>query len=149
VRLPKLYNGHDKLFFMANYEALRRRQNFLGTYSVPTPAMFNGDFSEISTVIYDPLTKQPFQGNKIPSNRLDPLSLRLLNYYNSATLPGLTNNYVKFNSSPLNRDGFVLRMDYNEASKSQWMGRYSWGDENQTTQGLNRVGTKILTNYEQ
>ena len=25
VSLPKLYNGHDKLFFIANYEALRRR----------------------------------------------------------------------------------------------------------------------------
>ena len=29
------------------------------------------------------------------------------------------------------------------------MGRYNWGDENQTTQGLNRTGSKILTNYEQ
>src|SRR5207249_10618527 len=51
--------------------------------------------------------------------------------------------------SPLNRDGFVLRLDYNESSKSQWMGRYSWGDENQTTQGLNLTGTKVITNYEQ
>ena len=149
VRVPKLYNGHDKLFFMANYEALRRRQNFLRTYSVPTPAMFNGDFSALGTTIYDPVTKQPFPGNRIPSDRLNPLSSRLLKYYNSSTLPGLTNNYVQFNSSPLNRDGFVLRLDYNEGSKSQWMGRYSWGDENQTTQGLNLTGTKILTNYEQ
>src|SRR5262249_14963737 len=153
VRLPKAYNGQDKLFFMANYEALRRRQNFLSTYSVPTPAMFNGDFSELlpSTVIYDPITKQPFPNNKIPKEQLDPVSLRLLKYYNSSTLPEqkLTNNYVQFNSSPLNRDGFVLRLDYNQSSKSQWMGRYSWGDENQTTQGLNSTGTKILTNYEQ
>src|SRR6266581_2203272 len=141
VRVPKLYDGHDKLFFMANYEALRRRQNFLNTYNVPTPAMFTGDFSELSTPIYDPITKQPFPGNKIPRERLDPLSLKLLKYYNSATLPGLTNNYVQFNSSPLNRDGFVLRLDYNESSRSQWMGRYSWGDENQTTQTLNRAGT--------
>jgi hypothetical protein len=149
VRVPKLYNGRDKLFFMANYEALRRRQNFLNTYSVPTPKMFTGDFSELSTPIYDPNTKQPFPGNKIPPERLDPFSLKLLKYYNSATLPGLTNNYVQFNSSPFDRDAFVLRLDYNEASRSQWMGRYSWGDENQTTQGLNRAGTKILTNYEQ
>jgi hypothetical protein len=151
VRLPKLYNGHDKLFFMANYEALRRRQNFLSTYSVPTPAMFDGDFSGLGTTIYDPVTKLPFQDNKIPKERMDPASLRLLKYYNSATLPQqlLTNNYVQFNSAPLNRDGFVLRLDYNESPKSQWMGRYSWGDENQTTQGLNRTGTKILTNYEQ
>ncbi len=149
VRIPKLFNGHDKLFFMANYEALRRRQNFLSTYSVPTPAMFTGDFSELSTPIYDPITKQPFPGNKIPRERLDPLSLKLLKYYNSATLPGLTNNYVQFNSSPLNRDGLVTRLDYNESSKSQWMGRYSWGDENQTTQALNLAGTKVITNYEQ
>jgi len=149
VRLPKLYNGTDKLFFMANYEALRRRQNFLNTYSVPTPAMFTGDFSELSTTIYDPITKQPFPGNKIPGDRLDPFSLGILKYYNSASLPGLTNNYVQFNSSPLNRDGFVSRLDYNESSRSQWMGRFSWGDENQTTQTLNRAGTKVLTNYKQ
>jgi hypothetical protein len=150
VRIPGLYNGRDKLFFMSNYEALRRRQNFLSTYNVPTPAMFKGDFSELSgTTIYDPITKQPFEGNKIPADRLDPISLKLLQYYNSSTLPGLTNNYTQFNSSPLNRDGFVLRLDYNESSQSQWMGRYNWGDENQTTQGLNRTGTKVLTNYEQ
>src|SRR5438876_2943124 len=151
VRVPRLYNGHDKLFFMANYEALRRRQNFLSTYSVPTPAMFNGDFSELAatTTIYDPVTKQPFQGNKIPADRLDPISLKFLKYYNSSTLPGLTNNYTQFNSSPLNRDAFVLRLDYNESAKSQWMGRYNWGDENQTTQGLNLTGSKILTRYKQ
>jgi hypothetical protein len=151
VRLPGLFNGRDKLFFMSNYEGLRRRQNFLSTYSVPTPAMFRGDFSEIAstTTIYDPLTKQPFPGNRIPTERLDPVSLKFLQYYNSSTLPGLTNNYTQFNSSPLNRDGFVLRMDYNESSKSQWMGRYNWGDENQATQGLNRTGSKVLTNYDQ
>jgi hypothetical protein len=149
VRLPMLFNGHDKLFFMSNYEALRRRQNFQAIYSVPTPAMFTGDFSQLAVPIYDPTTQLPFDQNKIPPNRLDPISLRLLNYYNSSTLPGLTNNYVQFNSSPLNRDGFVLRLDYNESPKSQWMGRYSWGAEDQKTQGLNRTGTKIITNYEQ
>src|SRR5437867_4925521 len=85
VRLPKLYDGHDKLFFMANYEALRRRQHFQSTYNVPTPAMFTGDFSAPGIpTIYDPITKQPFPGNKIPSDRIDPYSLKLLKYYNSA-----------------------------------------------------------------
>src|SRR5207253_6315336 len=98
VRLPKLYNGQDKLFLMANYEALRLRQNFLSTYSVPTPAMFNGDFSQLGTTIYDPQTGQPFPGNTIPQNRLDPISLKFLNYYHPSTLPGLTNNYTQFNS---------------------------------------------------
>jgi Carboxypeptidase regulatory-like domain len=150
VRLPA-FNGKDKLFFMSNYEAQRRRQSSLATYSVPTPLMFTGDFSEIAstTTIYDPLTKQPFPGNKIPADRLDPVSLKFLKYYNSSTLPGLTNNYTQFNSSPSNRDGFVLRLDYNESPKSQWMGRYNWGDENQSTSGLSLTGSKVITNYEQ
>ena len=149
VRIPWVFDGRDKLFFMTNYEALRRRQTAQATFSVPTAKMFRGDFSELSTPIYDPLTGQPFPGNVIPTNRLDPVSLRLLNYYNSATLPGLTNNFVQNNSSPLNRDGFVLRFDFVESSKSQWMGRYNWGDENQSTQGINRAGTKVVTQYKQ
>jgi len=151
VRVPGLFNGRDKLFFMSNYEALRRRQTFLSTYTVATPAMFEGDFSEIAatTTIYDPITKQPFPGNRIPRERLDPISLKFLQYYNSSTLPGLTDNYTQFNSSPLNRDGFVQRIDYNESSQSQWMGRFTWGDENQSTRGLNETGTKIITKYKQ
>src|SRR6266567_4224400 len=88
VRIPKLFNGKSKLFFMANYEAFRRRQNFQSLYSVPTAAMFTGDFSGLGTTVYDPTTKSPFPGNIIPSNRIDPISKKLLNYYNSANVPG-------------------------------------------------------------
>ncbi len=150
VRIPHLFNGRDKLFFMTNYEALRRRQSVLNTYTVPTAKMFTGDFSELlpSTIIYDPATGLPFAGNIIPSNRLDPISLKFLKYYNSASVLG-TNNYAQTSSQPLNRDGFVLRIDFIESSKSQWMGRYNWGDENTSTQGLNLAGTKVLTHYKQ
>ena len=113
--------------------------------------MFGGDFSELlpSTIIYDPTTGLPFPGNIIPSDRLDPISLKFLKYYNSASTARTANNFAQNSSQPINRDGFVLRMDFNESSKSQWMGRYNWGDENQITQGLNLAGTKVLTNYEQ
>ena len=40
-------------------------------------------------------------------------------------------------------------MDFVESSKSQWSGRYSWGDENQSSNGLGGLGSKIVTNYEQ
>ena len=150
VRIPKLFNGQNKLFFMANYEALRRRQNFQSVYTVPTPAEFTGDFSGLSKTIYDPLTKTPFPGNIIPANRIDPISKKLLQYYAAANVPGvLSNNFVRSSASPLNRDGFVLRMDYVESPKSQWAGRYSWGDENQANQGITLDGSKLVTNYEQ
>jgi hypothetical protein len=160
VRIPHIFDGHDKLFFMSNYEGFRRRQTVLNSFTVPTTKMFAGDFSELLTlppppasntgpiIIYDPTTGLPFPGNIIPTNRLDPTSLKFLKYYNSApTLGG--NNFSQNSSQPINRDGFVLRLDFNESSKSQWMGRYNWGDENQSTQGLNLAGTKVLTNYEQ
>jgi hypothetical protein len=149
IVIPKLFNGRNKLFFMANDEWLVQRQNFQTVYSVPTAAMFGGNFSQLGTTIYDPTTKAPLNNNTIPASQISPLSQELLKYYDPATLPGLTNNYVQSDASPFNRDGFVLRMDFVESSKSQWTGRYSWGDENQTAQTINISGSKIITNYEQ
>jgi hypothetical protein len=37
----------DKLFFMGNFEGLRRRQTTQSVFTVPTAKMFTGDFSEI------------------------------------------------------------------------------------------------------
>ena len=151
VRIPWLFNGQNKLFFMANYEALRQRQNSQAIYSVPTAAMESGDFSGYSATIYNPATKQPFAGNVVPPNLIDPVSKKLLAYYPAANVATtkLANNYVQSNASPLNRDGLVLRMDFVESSKSQWSGRYSWGSENQSSQGLSLAGSKIITGYEQ
>jgi Carboxypeptidase regulatory-like domain len=151
VYIPKVYNGRNKLFFMANDEWLVQRQYFQQAYNVPTAAMFGGDFSGLGTKLYDPTTKLPITNNIIPPTSISPFSKTLLKYYNSATIPGagLTNNYVQSNASPFNRDGFVVRMDFVESAKSQWSGRYSWGDENQSNQTINVSGAKIITNYEQ
>jgi hypothetical protein len=155
VRIPKLFNGKNKLFFMVNDEWKQQRQSSQGTASVPTAAMFAGNEAGLSA-IYDPLTaaadgsgKTPFPNNVIPTSRLDPISQKLLGYYASANLPGLTRNYVYQTSAPFNRDSFTVRMDWVESSKSQWTGRYSWGDENQFNTGINVTGSKILTNDDQ
>ena len=141
----------DKLFFMTNFEKLRRRQTTQSTFTVPTEKMFAGDFSEVlpGTVIYDPTTGQPFPGNVIPAGRIDPISKNLLSYYHAATLPGLQNNYVQDNSAPFDRTGYVVRADFNESPSSQWMGRYNWGDDTQSSQGLGLAGSKTITNYKQ
>jgi hypothetical protein len=151
VRIPKLFNGRDRLFFMGNYEVFRQRQNFQSIYTVPTAAMFAGDFSGIAATIYDPANKTPFAGNIIPQNRIDPISKKLLQYYPAANVATtlLANNFVRSGAAPINKDQFILRMDFVESAKSQWSGRYSWGDENQSNTGLTLDGTKILTNFEQ
>ena len=47
---------HNKLFFLANYEGFRLRNQKQTFYSVPSVAMRGGDFSQISTPLKDPLT---------------------------------------------------------------------------------------------
>ena len=48
VRLPKIFNGKDKLFFMGNYESYRKRGNTTGLYSLAPVAVQGGDFSAIA-----------------------------------------------------------------------------------------------------
>ncbi len=62
VYIPKIYNGHDKTFFFVTYEGLRQATSTFQTDSVPTAAMWNGDFSNVfdpsgaQCNIYDPYT---------------------------------------------------------------------------------------------
>jgi hypothetical protein len=155
VRIPKVFDLRDRLFFMANDEWKAQRQNSQGTYSVPTAAMFGGDFSAWRTTIYDPTTgvngatRTPFSNNTIPSSRIDPISKKFLNYYVPSNLAGFSSNYTQMNSAPNNRDAFTLRLDFVQSAKSQWTGRYSWGDENQSSTGISITGSKLVTNYEQ
>jgi len=159
VWLPKIYKGKDKLFFMGNYESFRKRGSTTGLFSLAPAAFQAGDFSALSNRIYDPLSRAraadgtltgtTFPGNVIPANRISPTSKKLLEFYQTPTLGGLTNNYVQALSRPQNRDQFILRMDYIESQNSSWAGRYSWGDENESTPGLNQNGGKLVTNLEQ
>ena len=46
VWIPKIYNGKNKTFFFFSYEGFRNRNGATNaTATVPTPEMYNGDFS--------------------------------------------------------------------------------------------------------
>lgn len=153
VMIPKLFNGTNKLFFMANFETLVQRQNSQAIFSLPTAAMQQGNFSAYPTIIYEPNTNgTPFPNNTIPASMLNSLSqkyLALPGAYATPTLPGFTSNYTQNVLSPFNRDMFVVRMDYVESAKSQWAGRYSWCSEVQKNGSLGVTGTKVTTGCEQ
>src|SRR5436309_2551860 len=79
VWLPKIYNGKDRLFFMSNFEGFKERRLRRQLFTVPSVKMRNGDFSEVSTPIYDPLNRtQRFDGNVIPRYRFHPTSVKLM-----------------------------------------------------------------------
>ncbi|MCX6594649.1 MAG: TonB-dependent receptor [Acidobacteria bacterium] len=161
VIIPKLLNGKDKLFFMGNYEAFRQRRQTQNIYNLPSAAMRDGNFSEIAGGIFDPRTRTvngsvvdslPFPNATIPANRIEPISKKLLEFYpapNTVTANPRTRNFQQPQGAPINRDQFILRMDWNESSRSQWSGRYSWGDEVQFNAGLKLNGAQVLTNVEQ
>jgi len=161
VILPKVFNGKDRLFFMTNYEALRLRTGQQIVRSVPSAAMRQGDFSEIPRLIYDPATRvqsgnvitaQPFQGNVIPSGRLNARALALLQYYPLPNVPGggLTNNYQQLVKETQDTDQFTTRIDFAESAKSTWFGRWSWTDEfGITPAGFPGQGQKIVTKAQQ
>jgi hypothetical protein len=161
IRIPKIVDGRNRLFFMTNYEWFRQRRNVQSVSTLPSAAMRRGDFSELpqGTVgIFDPTTRRRegnqivasiFPGNRIPDNRIHPTSKQLLEFLPEPNLPGGVNNFVQAVGRPINRDQFIGRFDVVESTRSQWAGRYSWGDENQITEALKLNGESILTNFKQ
>ncbi len=136
VRLPWLYNGKDKTFFFGTFEGFRFPRGTTIQNTVPTQALRNGDFSgEPNVTVRDPLTGQPFAGNRIPDNRISPIAKSILSLY---PLPnaGATDrlrvaNYIRNSSSSLNSDQYDIRIDHYLTSKQSVFGRWTWKDVSQ------------------
>ncbi|MCM3878705.1 MAG: TonB-dependent receptor [Vicinamibacterales bacterium] len=151
VQIPGLIDGKNKLFFMANYEGFKLRNQKETLFSVPSAAMRKGDFSALSAAIRDPVTGLPFSGNTIPTSRLDPVSIGLLDYYplpNQSTT-SLANNYLAVNDNHTDKNQFNTRIDFTESAKSSWYGRYGWTSEDQFTGGIYLNGGTVDTRGQQ
>lgn len=121
VWIPKIYNGRNRTFFFFNYEMFRTNVTTAGNQqTLPTDAFRNGDFSSALTgrqlavdplgrpimenTIYDPMTSRPFNGvvvrdpfpgNIIPRDRLDPVALKIQELIPRADFPGLVQNWAQ------------------------------------------------------
>jgi hypothetical protein len=129
--LPKLYDGHNKTFFMGAYEGVRSDAFTSPFNSVPTMLMRQGNFSEISSIIKDPFTGQPFPGNIIPQSRLSPVALKLLDYYPAPNLTGSAvgvNNLQSQSATRDENDQVLVRGDQNVGNKVRLTVRYNWYD---------------------
>src|SRR6266496_4266246 len=128
VTIPKLYDGRNKTFFMGAYEGVRANALTAGFITVPTALMRQGNFSEISTAIRNPLTGQPFPGNIIPASQISPIARKLLDYYPAANLPGTGSNLQSNAASDDNVDQVLFRVDQNVGNKARLYFRYNWHD---------------------
>lgn len=133
----------NKLFWFGDYQGTRRNIGGSVITRVPTAAERAGDFSATGLpAIFDPAgTTAPagrtqFQSggklNVIPSNRVSPQAIALLNKYiplpnftpASADLP----NYVGAGSAKFDEDLTNTRWDYYVTEKVHAFGRYSFAD---------------------
>jgi hypothetical protein len=101
----------DKTFFMVDYEAARASRESPGTSIVFTPAQRQGNFSGTSTIILDPLNNQPFPNNLIPTTRLNPVSVNLINTYTPQPNTSGSVNYSGVTVGRLTMDQGIARID--------------------------------------
>lgn len=120
ILLPHMYNGRNRSFFFFSYGGSRKSGvDSYVSLQVPTAAQLAGDFSG-GSAIYDPsttttaggtTTRTAFAGNKIPSNRIDPVAKALLQYFPQPNTTG-TLNYSAFKGEKLlNPDAYTARVD--------------------------------------
>ena len=143
VRLPGLFDGHDRTFFFGALEWLYDRFPEPGPQTVPSAAIRNGDFSALlgqGIVIYDPATAQlvngrvvrtAFPGNLIPANRLNAIAKNVLSYYPQSNQPGDASgrdNYFSVNPRTDDFYSISTRVDHRLTDKQQIFVRYTRND---------------------
>ncbi len=175
VLIPKLLrkDGPVKLFYLGSFENYREGTPNPLINSYPEPDMRKGDFSKLVNaqgapiIIYDPTTatydaagniltpRQPFPGNIIPANRIDPVALAVAKYMpipNRAAPPGsryATNNL--FQPDYFDKDKFynlILKFDWVFGSKDRAYFRHASNDRTEDRAG-NGIDNKPGTDGQQ
>jgi hypothetical protein len=146
----------NKLFLFGDYQALREKTGIAPSFqTVPTALMRQGNFSEflspanqsLTTVpqcaipagqsapaaagqIYDPITCTPFNGNIIPTDRLNTAAVNYFNAFPLPTNPNLVQlNYEAIQHQVSSYNDFDVRVDYAPTAKDQFFARYSYGQD--------------------
>ncbi len=123
VLIPHLYNGKNKSFFFFSYQGTRAHSaSSSGFLTVPTAAEACGDFSALSTPITDPNTGQPFPGNIIPANRIDPYATKTLALLYPALSASTKDYFIQPNRTM--DDQFLIRGDQNISDTEHLTLRY-------------------------
>ncbi len=138
-----------KTFFHASYEGSNDKAIFGGgRANVPTAAMRNGDFSATTIVFRDPLTGEPFPGNVIPADRIDPAARNILDFFyplpNAGTLSSGMGVYQQFVPETRNRQRADLRIDHEATANDSIFLRASY--QRRDPQTITFEGGNALTN---
>jgi hypothetical protein len=163
VSIPKVFNGHDKLFFFFNFEQFRQTTITNDVYStVPTLQYREGNFSQalaatnrvlgtdplgrpiLENAIYDPSStflengleeRNPYPNNTIPMSEFDPVALKIQNYIPLPTSSGLVNNYLPTYSNYTPTTIPSVKLDYQISARSKLTFFWSLNTQNNPNNG--------------
>jgi hypothetical protein len=126
----------NKLFFFGDYQRTIDNAGYVVRSTIPTMAMRNGDFTAVSTGIYDPLTgdvngngRVAFPGNILPPERISPIARRLLAFVPEPNIPNAPLgqvNYTKAQTREKTTDGFDIKVNHTLNDKDQASYRVSF-----------------------
>jgi carboxypeptidase family protein/TonB-dependent receptor-like protein len=133
----------NKTFFFVDYAGQKEERGQVFVNTVPTAATRRGDFSDYRDrngnliVIYDPLTtrpnpngsgvvRDPFPGNVIPANRLDPVGRNVASIYPLPNGPGNFDNYTSTVNRSVRDHSFTGRIDHRAGNKDNFFARFSY-----------------------
>jgi len=128
IRIPKLFNGKDRAWFMVatQGERVRQFQNLRGT--MPTVDEKAGRFA---SAIRDPITVTPFPNNTIPASRIHPITQKFLPIWPdpNVVLAGTGINFVSPNSTNnSDQNQWMAKVDWNLSANDRWNARFLWDE---------------------
>lgn len=178
VYIPKLYDGRDHTFWMANYEGWRINNGQRVTANLPNPDVLSGNFANEldnagaplpaygtaactallnvgqNCMPVDPTTGQPFPNNQIPSaditNRLAQVALKY-GYWakpTSANQPEGVTNFVENIGLPLKTNQQTYRIDQNLGKLGSIFGRGTYSTYQNSALQTSSLNYGVLTQYE-
>ncbi len=133
----------NKTFFFVDYAGLKETRGLTFVNTVPTDKARRGDFSDYRTPagalipIYDPLTtrpnpngsgviRDPFPGNIIPANRINPVGFNVASIFPLPNGPGNFDNYTSTANREVKDNAFTARIDHKAGPKDSFFVRYSY-----------------------
>ena len=158
----------NRTFYFVNFEANPFKVPSPNIVTVPSAKMRTGDFSELLArgpqyQIYNPFTirphptqagrftRDPFPGNIIPPNLIDPVAQKILEFFPLPNQPGTADGQQNFqNPTAVAFETYYTatgRVDHNISPTHRVYGRFSWDFwEEEKDNRFDNIATGIFLN---
>ncbi len=123
----------DKLFFFVDYQGQRFDHPTTSQFkTVFTAAERQGNFSQLTTQLKDPITGTPYPGNMIPMSQINPVAAALFasKFYPTPINSNPTNNAVNLQNQAYNTDQGDAKIDWNITQRDRLSARWAQAYQN-------------------